>query len=280
MLKLTQQYSSKRAFITGAAGGVGLAFALELAADGWKIAMADRDIEKLKVAVAQVTSAGGVVESYSFDVSDYAQFKVAVENFKQKFGGIDFAINCAGLGCGGCIDELSIETFRQIIDVNLMGTINGCHLFAPIMKAQKSGHILNIASAAAFISPPMMSAYNISKAGVVSLSETLRGELADSNVYTTVLMPTYIRTAMGKATLGPELYNRRSQYLMEDSALDPADVARMTLAAVAAKQLYVVLPGRARFLWRLKRLLPNRFWAVVKFGAEKRIIEVDKALQR
>lgn len=280
MLKLTQQYSSKRAFITGAAGGVGLAFALELAADGWKIAMADLDIEKLKVAAAQVTSAGGVAESYSFDVSDYAQFKVAVENFKQKIGGIDFAINCAGLGCGGCIDELSIETFRKIIDVNLMGTINGCHLFAPMMKAQKSGHILNIASAAAFISPPMMSAYNISKAGVVSLSETLRGELADSNVYTTVLMPTYIRTAMGKATLGPELYNRRSQYLMEDSALDPSEVARMTLAAVAAKQLYVVLPGRARFLWRLKRLLPNRFWAVVKFGAEKRIIEVDKALQR
>lgn len=279
MLKLSQQYPSKRAFITGAAGGLGLAFALELAADGWKIAMADLDIEKLQVAAAQVTSAGGVVESYSFDVTDYEQFKLAVESFSHKFDGIDFAINCAGLGCGGCIDELPIETFRKIIDVNLMGTINGCHLFAPFMKAQKSGHILNIASAAAFISPPMMSAYNISKAGVVSLSETLRGELADSNVYTTVLMPTYIRTDMGKATLGPELYNRRSQYLMEDSALDPADVAIMTLSAVAAKQLYVVLPGRARFLWRLKRLLPNRFWAVVKFGAEKRIIEVDKALQ-
>lgn len=279
MLKLSQKYPAKRAFITGAAGGLGLAFALELAGDGWKIAMADLHLEKLQEASAQVAAAGAEVEIYCFDVSDYGQFKLAVESFEQKSAGLDFAINCAGLGCGGRIDELSIETFRQIIDVNLMGTVNGCHLFAPLMKRQKSGHILNIASAAAFVSAPMMSAYNVSKAGVVSLSETLRGELADSNVFVTVLMPTYIRTEMGKATLGPEPYKRRSQILMEEkAALVPLEVAQVTLKAVAAAQLYVVLPEQARFLWRFKRLLPNRFWPAVKVEAERRIAEIDKSL--
>jgi len=278
--KLSQKYPAKRAFITGAAGGLGLAFALELAGDGWKIAMADLHLEKLQEASAQVAAAGAEVEIYCFDVSDYGQFKLAVESFEQKSAGLDFAINCAGLGCGGRIDELSIETFRQIIDVNLMGTVNGCHLFAPLMKRQKSGHILNIASAAAFVSAPMMSAYNVSKAGVVSLSETLRGELADSNVFVTVLMPTYIRTEMGKATLGPEPYKRRSQILMEEkSALAPLEVAQVTLKAVAAAQLYVVLPEQARFLWRFKRLLPNRFWPAVKVEAERRIAEIDKSLK-
>lgn len=280
MLRLSQKYPAKRAFITGAAGGLGLAFALELASDGWKIAMADLSLEKLQEASAKVAAAGATVEIYCFDVSDYGQFKLAVESFEQKFGGLDFAINCAGLGCGGRIDELPIETFRQIIDVNLMGTVNGCHLFAPLMKQQNSGHILNIASAAAFISPPMMSAYNVSKAGVVSLSETLRGELADSSVFITVLMPTYIRTEMGKATLGPEAYKRRSQRLMEEkAALVPLEVAQVTLKAVAAEKLYVVLPERARFLWRFKRLLPNRFWPVVKIEAERRIAEIDKSLK-
>ncbi len=280
MLRLSQKYPSKRAFITGAAGGLGLAFALELAGDGWNIAMADLSLEKLQEASAKVAAAGATVEIYCFDVSDYGQFKLAVESFEQKFAGLDFAINCAGLGCGGRIDEISIETFRQVIDVNLMGTVNGCHLFAPLMKRQKSGHILNIASAAAFISPPMMSAYNISKAGVVSLSETLRGELVDSNVFITVLMPTYIRTEMGKATLGPEAYKRRSQMLMEEkAALVPLAVAQAALKAVAAEKLYVVLPERARFLWRFKRLLPDKFLPVVKIEAERRIAEIDKSLK-
>jgi NAD(P)-dependent dehydrogenase (short-subunit alcohol dehydrogenase family) len=277
LLRLSQKYPSKRAFITGAAGGLGLAFALELAQDGWKIAMADLNFEKLKEAAAKVIAAGAEVEIYSFDVTDHSQFKLAIEDFEQKVGAIDFAINSAGLGCGGYIDELPIEIFRKIIDVNLMGTINGCHLFVPSMKRQRSGHILNIASAAAFVSAPMMSPYNISKAGVVSLSESLRSELVDSNVFTTVLMPAYIRTDLGKGTLGPELYSDRAQYLMEHSALEPADVARIALKAVAAEKLYVVLPRHARFLWRLKRLLPNRFWTIVKFGAERLIAKVDKA---
>lgn len=278
MLSFSKQYPQKRAFITGAASGVGLAFALELAKDGWKIAMADLNLEKVKEAATKVKAAGGEAEFYSFDVSDHKQFSVAVADAVQKFTGFDLVINSAGLGCGGGIDELSIDIYQKIIDVNLMGTLNGCHLFAPILKQQKSGYILNIASAAAFLSPPLMSAYNISKAGVVALSETLRSELADSNVFTTVLMPTYIRTEMGKATLGPELYNRRSQYLMEDKALEADLVAQITLKALAAKELYVVLPARARILWRLKGLLPNRFWTIVKAGAEKRIREIDKAL--
>lgn len=277
MLRLSAKYPRKRAFITGAAGGLGLAFALELAEDGWKIAMADLNFEKLQDAAAKVNSAGVEVEIYSFDVTDHHQFKLAIEDFEEKVGAIDFAVNSAGLGCGGYIDELPIEIFRKIIDVNLMGTINGCHLFVPSMKRQRSGHILNIASAAAFVSAPMMSPYNISKAGVVSLSESLRGELADSNVFTTVLMPAYIRTDLGKGTLGPELYSDRAQYLMQHSALEPADVARIALKAVAAERLYVVLPRHARYLWWLKRLLPNRFWTIVKFGAEKLIAKIDKA---
>lgn len=276
MLRLSQKYPGKRAFITGAAGGLGLAFAFELAEDGWKIAMADLNFEKLQETAAEVLSAGAEVEIYNFDVTDHAQFKLALEDFEAKVGAVDLAINSAGLGCGGYIDELPIEVFRKVIDVNLMGTINGCHLFVPSMKRQKSGHILNIASAAAFVSAPMMSPYNISKAGVVSLSESLRAELANSNVFTTVLMPAYVRTDLGKGTLGPELYSYRAQYLMQHSALEPADVARIALKAVAAEKLYVVLPRHARFLWRLKRLLPNRFWTIVKVGAEKLVAKIDE----
>jgi len=146
------------------------------------------------------------------------------------------------------------------------------------MKSQKSGYILNIASAAAFVSAPRMAAYNVSKAGVLSLSETLRSELADSNVIVSVLMPTYIRTAMAKGTLGPAQYKKRTEVLMEQAELEASEVVADTLKAMAAAKLYIVLPAQARFLWLYKRLWPQRFCSFIKKEAERRLLQIDRQL--
>jgi short-subunit dehydrogenase len=274
--RFARKYPNKRAFITGAGNGLGLAFATELAGAGWTIGITDLNQDGLDKAIKQIHSAGGIAVPYKFDVSDYDDFESAVKDFEQKNSGIDIGINNAGIGCGGYMHEVPIETFRKVIEVNLMGVVNGCHLFVPMMKKQRSGHILNIASAAAFVAAPRMSAYSTSKAGVVALSECLRSELIDDGVVVSVLMPTYVRTNIGKDALGSPADNRLAQQLVELSQLTAETVATTTLIKMSCDELYVVLPSEAKFLWRLKRFMPNRFWRFIAREATKRVAQIEQ----
>lgn len=273
---LSRKYPLKRAYITGAGNGLGLAFALELARAGWTIAITDVNKETLDAADQAIQQAGGTAVPYEFDVSDYEKFRESVNDFEQRHGGIDIGINNAGIGCGGFLHEIPIEIFRRVIEINLMGVVNGCHLFVPIMRRQKAGHILNMASAAAFVTAPRMSAYSTSKAGVVALSENLRSELLDDGVMVSVLTPTYIRTNIGKDSLGSVENNRLAQLFVEDSKLTAETVASVTLEKMDAGALYVVLPGEAAFLWRFKRFMPEQFWRYIARAAKRRVAQVER----
>lgn len=270
LASLARRFPSKRAFITGAGSGLGLAFATELAKDNWNLALTDVDEQRLNNAVKSVSVAGGRAISYNFDVSNYEQFTEAVHDFQRQHGGIDIGINNAGIGCGGYLHEMKMSDFRRVIEVNLMGVVNGCHLFVPIMKNQRNGHILNVASAAAFVTAPRMSAYNTAKAGVVALSETLRAELYADAIGVSVLMPTYVRTNIGNDALGSTEDNKLAQLFVNDSRLSAEAVASETLRKVSENQLYVVMPRDAVTLWRFKRHLPDLFWRFIGRAAKDR----------
>lgn len=268
--RLSKKFPGKRAFITGAGSGLGFAFATDLSKAGWRLGITDVNRERLNEAAMKLTQVGSEPRLFEFDVADYSAFQSAVQIFIEEHGGIDIGINNAGIGCGGHIDEMKIEDFRRVIDVNLMGVVNGCHLFVPVMKRQCGGHILNVASAAAFVAAPRMSAYNTSKAGVLALSETLRAELINDGIGVSVLMPTYVRTNIGVDSLGSEQDNKLARLFVEASNLQPDVVAATTLARIAANELYVVMPREAITLWRFKRHLPNVFWKFISKEARKR----------
>lgn len=274
---LNKKYPSKCAFITGAGSGLGASFARAFAGLGWNVGICDLDDERLRQTSSMIEERGGIPYAFKFDVSNYDEFKASVEKFVADTGAIDIGINNAGIGCAGHIDELSVETFRRVIDVNLMGVVNGCHLFVPIMKRQKSGYILNIASAAAFVSAPRMSAYNASKAAVVALSETLRSELHDQGVFVSVLMPTYVRTNIGRNCIGTEEGKGLAAMMVNASQLNPDDVATESLARMQNAVLYLVLPEEARFLWRFKRLFPDAFWKFILGEVKKKLAKLNAA---
>lgn len=278
--RLSEKYSEKRAFITGAASGLGLAFAHALAGDGWNLGITDIDQQRLDEAVAAVKASGGNANGYKFDVASYEEFDLAVKQFSEKHGGIDIGINNAGIGCGGLFEEVSIEIFRKTIDTDLMGVANGCHLFVPIMRKQGRGHILNVASAAAFVTAPRMSAYSTAKAGVVALSECLRSELSDGNIFVSVLCPTYVRTNIGKNTIGSENEQKYATMLADSSPISAAEVAQAALKSMAEEKLYIVLPNDARFLWRLKRFMPERYWQFVKKMTAKKIERLEERIEK
>jgi short-subunit dehydrogenase len=273
---LSKKYPGKRAFITGAGSGLGLEFAIELARNNWHLALTDVHSERLITAAEAVLQAGGTPTTYVFDVADYDKFQEAVNDFAAKMGGIDIGINNAGVGCGGSFDELPIEIFRKIININLMGVVNGCHLLVPIMKEQRSGHILNVGSAAAFVAAPRMSASSTSKAGVLALSETLRSELDAYDVLVTVLMPTYVHTKIGIDAEGTKDGKEFARLLVDQSQLSPQTVVQITLTKMEKGDLYVVLPSEAKNLWRFKRLFPDRFWRVINHELNRRIAKYNQ----
>jgi short-subunit dehydrogenase len=264
MYALTTQHLHKRAFITGAASGLGKAFALELAADGWLIGLADINEANLNSISTEVEQAGGKPFTYLLDVSDKVQYKMVAEKFLSDAGGIDLLFNNAGVGDGGAFEAYSLENYEWMVNINQMGVLYGCWYFIPAMKKQKSGHILNTASAAAIGCAPTMGAYNMTKAAVVAISETLYGELMDDGISVSCIQPTYFKTNIAASARGGALIKKVTQKFIDRSGLEAKEVAQEILHRAGKKELYIILPKDARKMWFFKRLAPTWFRKKVK----------------
>lgn len=264
MYQLTKNHSQKRAFITGAASGLGKAFCVELAKDGWTIGMADINIRDLVIAATEVSELGGRPLSFPLDVADKEQYKKVAEEFLLKTGGIDLLFNNAGVGDGGVFEEYGLDNYEWMVGINQMGVVYGCHYFIPAMKKQRSGHILNTASAAAIGCAPTMGGYNMTKAAVVAISETLYGELMDYHIQVSCIQPTYFKTNVIQHARGGELVKKATQLFIEKSGLEAAEVAQEILTRAGNKELYIILPKDARKMWLAKRLAPTWFRKKVK----------------
>ena len=177
-----KRLQGKRAAITGAGSGLGRALSLELAKQGWRILVADIQEERAQETLHLVTQAGGSGEAFCCDVTAKNQVAAMADKVFREWGGVDLLINNAGVSMAGFVGRSPLENWQWIVDIDLWGVIYGCHYFIPQMKKMGVGHIVNIASNAGISSLPEMAAYNVAKAGVISLSETLRSELAPYNM--------------------------------------------------------------------------------------------------
>jgi short-subunit dehydrogenase len=275
--RLAARLPKKRAFITGAASGLGYEFARELAADGWTLGLADRNCSALGQACGNLSAAftRATIRKFCFDVTDFAAYENAATQFLTEYGGVDVLINNAGIGCVGSIESIALDDFRRAVDINLLGPVHGCKLFVPSMKAQTAGHIINLASAAAIVQTPEAGPYNITKAGVVALSETLHGELSSFGVKISVFMPSFIRTEIGANTIGDPIVQIRARKAVSRSNISAEEAVQAALVAVDNGKFYIVLPAEIRFLWLYKRFLPEAFLKFVASWAKKRAAKLD-----
>jgi NADP-dependent 3-hydroxy acid dehydrogenase YdfG len=262
--KLSSRHPNRRAFVTGAASGLGRALCHELAGDGWTLGIADINAEQLAEAGKEFASGGATILPFVLDVSDRDEYRRVAEEFLQKAGGIDLLFNNAGVGDGGNFEEYSLDNWEWMIRVNQLSVIYGCHYFIPAFKKQRSGHILNTASLAAVSCAPTMGAYNMTKAAVVAISETLYGELLDYQVKVSCIQPSYFRTNIAQSARGGEFVKKATEFFIKHSGLEAKDVAQEILHRAGEGELYIILPSQARKQWRLKRLAPTWFRKVVK----------------
>jgi len=258
-LALNTRLPGKRAFITGAGSGLGLTMARILASEGWSLGLFDVDPSRLAAAEEELTNSGARVQAFPGDVTHFDELVVAVNSFADIAGGLDLMVNNAGVACAGSLLESSMEDWRWIVDINLLGVVHGCRAGVPHLQRGGKGILLNIASAAAFVSPPLMTPYNATKAAVVAISESLAGELAASGVQVSVAMPGFMKTELLSTARGPERERAIADRLMQSSRYSVETCALDILQGAAKGDLYIVLPKAMRAVWRFKRWLPTTF---------------------
>ncbi len=256
-----KRFSAKRVFITGAGSGLGRAMALEFASLGWKVGAGDINEKAMNETCAMITSAGGTPLGIKCDVSKQKDFTRSSLVLQKEWNGIDILVNNAGIAAGGIFEKISDEQWDRIISINLKSVIYSCRTFIPLMKKQGSGHILNIASNAGITCLPEMSSYNITKAGVIALSETLRGELFPHNIGVTVACPTFIKTNLLDSFSSTDASQKKmAEWLMKNSQITAEEFARYTIKSVEENKLYTIAQSDGRKLWYMKRFRPEWFF--------------------
>lgn len=256
---LAARFPRKRAFITGAASGLGLQIAQALASDGWVLGLYDRNVAQLAKVEAEFSEKAIPALAYPGDVTQSDELTVAVNSFAATYDGLDLMVNNAGVAVGGGLMEVPLEDWRWIIDINVMGVVHGCRAALPHLQRNGCGLIINISSAAAFVSPPGMAPYTLSKAAVLSLSEALAAELRGGGTQVSVVMPTFFESSLLDSFRGPESSNAAAKRLMKASDYSAAEVAYSVLRQAGKGQIHIVLPRHARWLWKAKRWLPSFF---------------------
>lgn len=246
-----------RIMITGAGSGLGRELALRWAREGSQLALADVNEAGLAETLRLVREAGGDGFTQRCDVRDYSQLTALAQACEERLGGIDVAINNAGVASGGFFNELSLEDWDWQIAINLMGVVKGCKAFLPLLQ-KSHGKIINIASMAALMQGPAMSNYNVAKAGVVALSESLLIELRDQQVGVHVVCPSFFQTNLLDSFRGPTpAMKQQVGKLLESSPISAADIADYVYAEVA-KGSFMILPHeQGRMAWALKQKSPQ-----------------------
>ena len=250
-----RELAGKTAFVTGGAGGIGLSMAQAFAQAGMKVMIADIEAKALGAAVESLRKITPDIEGTICDVTEAESVERAAQAAFERFRHVHVVCNNAGVAAGGGIDHISLDNWRWVIDVNLMGVLYGIRSFLPHIRAHgEGGHIVNTASMAGMQGGLGFSPYGASKFAVVSMSEGLRAELAPHGIGVSVLCPSYVRTKIGESGRNrPQRYGA-SQPLDPASpaaamvaeiaknlqaGLDPADVAARVVQAIRDDQLYI-----------------------------------------
>lgn len=254
------------AVVTGAGSGIGRSFAVELAKRGSTVVCSDINLAAAEETVQQLKAIGADAFALQCNVGDKDQVAELARQAEQLMQHpVTLVINNAGIGLGGKFDEMTIEDWQWCMDVNLWGVIHGCHYFVPKFKQQGYGAIINVASAASFTAAPEMSVYNVSKAGVRALSETLSAELKKFNIKVNVLCPTLVPTNIIKNGKVP--HKGFLDYALMNLAFTTSDaVAKLTLNRLDQGKLYTIPQIDAKLFWMMKRFTPNLYSNLLGFG--------------
>lgn len=266
-----ERFPKKRAFITGAASGFGLEIARRLSRDGWRLLICDFNPVTLASAETELANLGGTVISMVIDVTRADEIEAAADRIREEWGGVDVIFNNAGVAGAGAMEDLTLDEWNRLINTDLWSVIYGCRTFIPMMKEQGGGYIVNTASSAGTLSAAQMANYNVAKAGVVSLSETLKVELSDHNIGVTVVCPTVFKTNLDASMAVSNAFETNLAQQVKESKYTSAKVVDVTFQRIQKNKLYVMPQADARIGWFVKRHFPEFYVRMLSVLYSRRV---------
>jgi NAD(P)-dependent dehydrogenase (short-subunit alcohol dehydrogenase family) len=253
------------AVVTGAGSGIGRALGQQLARAGSALALADRDEAGLQQTLQSLRGNGALVTSHAVDVAEEAAVSAFAEDVARRHGRVTLIINCAGVSLHGNFDEISLDDFRWLMNINFWGTVYGVKYFLPLLEREKRAHIVNISSVFGLIAPAGQVPYAASKFAVRGFTEALRHELDGTNVFVSCVHPGGIRTPiarhsrLGAGTPAPkrEANIARFERLARTS---PEKAAARILLGVERRERRMLIGTDAYQIDVLQRLRPASYW--------------------
>lgn len=261
-----ERFGGQLVLVTGAASGIGRATALSFAAAGARVVVVDLDAEGA-ARTAESALAAGATDAWAevADVGDEKAMEHLAEKVAAEYGVVDVLVNNAGIGLSGSFFDTTAEDWRKVLDVNLWGVIHGCRVFGSRMAARgQGGHIVNVASAAAYQPSLALPAYSTSKAAVLMLSECLRAELAGKSIGVSAICPGFVNTGItatahfaGADETEEARLRERTAKLYARRNYPAEKVARAILEAVVHNRAVVPVTPEARGARLLSRFSPR-----------------------
>lgn len=244
------------AVVTGAAGGLGRAFAVELGHRRARVVLADVDVAGAEQTAALVRQAQGHALVVRCDVGRASELEALAEATRAWAGVPDLAVLNAGILATGHLHDCTADDLERLVATNVLGVAHGCRVFARPMVQRGRGSILTVGSVAGLVPIAGLAAYGATKAAVVSLSASLHHELRPHGVGVTVLCPSFTRTALVASATGPDEVRQLGQRLLDAVGARPQAVVAAGLSAAARGRLYAVDTLHGQLAWRLERMLP------------------------
>jgi NAD(P)-dependent dehydrogenase (short-subunit alcohol dehydrogenase family) len=243
--------------VTGGASGIGKALCEELGRRGSRVVVTDLQEEGARAVAEGIAKAGGRASASALDVRDAAAFERLLDDTLAAHGRLDYLFNNAGLAAVGEAQNLPLDVWHQVLDVNLWGVIHGATAAYARMVRQGSGHIVNVASLAGLSGAALGSPYSTSKFGVVGLSLTLRAEGADLGVKVSAVCPAYIKSAIFDNSTYVGATQEGMRALIPFKFVEVEVAVRKILRGVERNRPLIVFPFYGRLLWWLSRLRPQ-----------------------
>ena len=262
--------NSSVAVITGAASGIGRALAIRLAKEKIAgIAVSDVNEEGLTETASMVEKLGVPVSFHLTDVSDLKQVQQLADDVVARHGRVTHLINNAGVGVIGTFEQLSIEDFEWLMGINFWGVIYGCKVFLPILKQQPAAHIVNVSSVFGFIAPEEQSAYCSSKFAVRGFTESLRHELADTNVAVSCVHPGGILTNIVRNSRvgqdAPDEWKEQGSKLFDRIAKTTPEIAAdVIVKGIKAREPRILIGKDAKAISIISRIFPRKYLRVLE----------------
>jgi NAD(P)-dependent dehydrogenase (short-subunit alcohol dehydrogenase family) len=259
--------------ITGGASGLGRAIAEAAAARGYRVAIADIHHTRGEQLCESLTAQQVEALFIECDVRDEAALRRAVERVVRRWQQLDVMVNAAGVAVTGLFEAVPAGDWDWLFDVNVMGTVRGCRAALSVMRRQRHGHLINIASINALAPRPALSPLAAAEGAIVNLSESLYSELAPDDIAVTVLCPGFYASQLADNLRAPDaLTAARFERLLQDSDTEARQVADTLMAALPERPLRLIPDVDARRTWRQRRWWQRRYF--------RRLFELARRFRR